>query len=100
LSLGAFCGLIAAVHWTIAAACALLIAFVGTRITRPFRSRIPAQYSPLRKLVPFAVTSDAIAWTRDQVASLVKKLVIAQLGLREGQYREDAHFVQDFGMDQ
>lgn len=100
LSLGAFCGLITVIPWAIAAACALLVAFIGTRITRLFRSRIPARYSRLRELVPFVVTSDAIAWTRDQVASLVRKLVIEQLGLREGQYREDAHFVKDFGMDQ
>jgi len=98
LSLGAFCGLITYVHWAIAAACALLVAFVATRITRQLRSRIPARYSQLRKLVPFAVTSDAITWTRDQVASLVEKLVIEQLGLREGQYRENAHFIKDFGM--
>jgi hypothetical protein len=56
------------------------------------------RFSKIRALVPFAVTSDAIAWTRDQVASLVKKLVIEQLGLREEQYREDAHFVKDLGM--
>jgi hypothetical protein len=33
------------------------------------------------------------------VAALVKKLVIEQLGLHEGQYGEDGHFVEDFGMD-
>lgn len=98
LSLGALCGLTAAVHWTAGAACALLIAFVGSRLTRPFRSRIPARYAHLRNLVPFAVTSNAIAWTRDQVASQVRKLVIEQLGLREKEYREDAHFVKDLGM--
>src|SRR5688572_12178946 len=72
LSLGAFFGLIAAAHWAIAVACALMVAVAGSRITRPLRSRIPARYSQVRKLVPFAVTSDGIAWTRDQVASLVQ----------------------------
>ena len=98
LSLGTFCALIALFHWAVAAAGAVLVAFVAARLTRPSRSRIPARYSRLRELVPFAVTSDAISWTRDQVASLVRKLVIEQLGLREGQYREDAHFVKDLGM--
>jgi acyl carrier protein len=98
LSLGTFCGLFAQFHWAIAAACSALVAYIAARGTRPFRSRIPARYSRLRELVPFAVTSDVISWTRDQVASLVKKLVIEQLALREGQYREDAHFVRDLGM--
>jgi acyl carrier protein len=98
LSLGTFGALSAPFGRVAAAAGAVLVAYLAARLTRPFRSRIPARCSRLRELVPFAVTSDAISWTRDQVASLVRKLVIEQLGLREEQYREDAHFVKDFGM--
>jgi acyl carrier protein len=100
LTIGTFCALLAAFHWVVAAVGALVVGFAATRSTRPFRLCIPARFSRVRSLVPFAVTSDAIAWTRDQVASLVQKLVIEQLGLREGQYREDAHFVKDLGMGQ
>jgi acyl carrier protein len=99
LSLGTFCALMARFHWAAAVAGTVLVACVAARLTRPFRSRIPARYSRLRELVPFAVTSDAISWTRDQVAALVRKLVIEQLGLREGQYREDAEFMKDLGMN-
>jgi hypothetical protein len=99
LALGTFCGLSTLVHWGGAAACAIVIAGMASRLTRPLRSRIPPRYSQLRQLVPFAVTSDAILWTRDQVASLVRQLVIEQLGLREGVYREDAYFVKDLGME-
>lgn len=98
LSLGTFCALIAYFHWVIAVGCTVFVAHVSNRLTRPFRSCIPPRYSRLRDLVPFAVTSDAIFWTRDQVATLIRKLVIEQLGLREGQYREDAHFVKDLGL--
>ena len=98
LSLGVFCALLAVFPWYVAGACTGFVAFVGVRLTQPFRSCIPARFSKVQALVPFAVTSDAIAWTRDQVASLVKRLVIEQLGLREEQYREDAHFVKDLGM--
>jgi acyl carrier protein len=100
LSLGAFCAFFAVFPWYVAAFCTGFLAFFADWITRPLRSRIPARFSRIRELVPFAVTSDVIAWTRDQVASLVKKLVIEQLGLREGQYREDAHFIKDLGLDQ
>jgi len=98
LSLGTFCALIAFIHWAVAVGCTMLVAFVAARLTLPFRTRIPVRYSRLRELVPFAVTSDAIAWTRDQVASLVKKLVIEHLGLRDGQYSEEANFVKDLGL--
>ena len=100
LSLGTFCALIAISHWAFAASCTMLVAYISAQLTRPFCSFIPARYSQLRELVPFAVTSNAISWTRDQVATLVRKLVIEQLHLREGEYREDAQFVKDLGMDQ
>jgi acyl carrier protein len=98
LSLGGFCALLAVVPWYFAAACTGLVAWVAIRMTQSLRSRIPTRFSTIRTLVPFVVTSDAIAWTRDQVASLVKRTVVEQLGLREEHYREDAHFVKDLGM--
>lgn len=96
--LAAFCAMFAATHWMVAVAGTALLAYCSVRLTRPFRSRIPAKFSRLRALVPFAVTSDAIFWTRDQVATSVKEMVIEVLSLREGQYRENAHFVKDLGM--
>jgi acyl carrier protein len=98
LTLAVFSASLRAFPWYVAAACAGFVAFVADRLTEPLRSCIPRRFSTVRALVPFAVTSDAVSWTRDQVASLVKRLVIDQLGLREDQYREDAHFVKDLGM--
>jgi acyl carrier protein len=98
LSMGMFCASLAVFPWYVAGACTGFFAFFAARLTQPFRSCIPVRFSKVQALVPFAVTSAAIAWTRDQVASLVKRLVIEQLGLREEQYREEAHFVKDLGM--
>ena len=78
---------------------ALLIGCVGVRFTRRFENQIPRTYSKVRELVPFAVTSGKVSWSRAEVATLVKKLVMEQLGVSEEQYREDAHFIEDFGMD-
>ena len=63
-----------------------------------FRYRIPRRFARIRNLVPYATTSEAVAWSRDQVAALVKKLVVEMLGLREADYREDLHFIDDLGM--
>jgi acyl carrier protein len=98
LYLVTLCGLFSVLPWYAATSCTGFLAFITIRLTRPLRSRIPSRFLRIRELVPFAVTSEIIAWTRDQVASLVRKLVIEQLGLRDGQYREDAHFIKDLGM--
>jgi acyl carrier protein len=83
---------------TLAALGAVLVGSAAIRITEPLRSRIPPRCSPIRKLVPFAATSDAVVWTREGVVARVRELVISHLGLREEQYREDAHLVKDLGM--
>jgi hypothetical protein len=63
LSLGTFCALITRLHWTVALGCAALVGYGAFRLTRPFRSRIPAGYSRLRNLVPFAIR--ARKWDRE-----------------------------------
>ncbi|HBA85375.1 MAG TPA: hypothetical protein DCZ95_14910 [Verrucomicrobia bacterium] len=67
--------------------------------TQRFKTRIPSNYQRLRDLIPFAVTSDQVRWTRDQVSALVKQVVLEQLEIPEAKYQEDAHFVNDFGLD-
>jgi hypothetical protein len=99
LPVATFGALMTVTHYAMATACTVLAGWVATRITRPFRSRIPSRFSQLRNLVPYAVTSEAMVWTRDQVACLVRKLVVDQLCLEEERYREDAHFIKDLGLE-
>jgi len=47
---------------------------------------------------PLGKSGDRI-WTRPEVASDVKMIVIEQLGLKEKQYWEEARFIEDFGID-
>lgn len=82
----------------IAWAGAILAGGVGILMTSRFENRIPPAYSRLRDLVPFAITSSEISWSPDDVARQVKEIVMDQLGVSEEVYREDAHFVHDFGM--
>ena len=77
----------------------LLFEGVAFGLTRRFVAYIPASYRTLRDLVPAVLSSDHIAWTREQVAARVKQVVLEQLGLKESEYREDAEFVRDFGVD-
>jgi hypothetical protein len=77
---------------------ALLAGCAGMLLTRRFKNRISPAYSRVRDLVPFAITSSEITWSPDDVARQVKQIVMDELGVSEEVYREDAHFVHDFGM--
>jgi acyl carrier protein len=78
---------------------AALVGVAGMLFTSRFANRIPRTHSTVRDLVPFTVTSMEISWSPNDVAWQVKKLVMEQLGVSEKDYREDAHFIHDFGMD-
>jgi acyl carrier protein len=67
--------------------------------SRPRLNRIGAhrRLRRVRDLVPFAETSSQVRWTRAVVARKVKTTVVEQLGLRESEYWEDAHFIRDLG---
>lgn len=77
---------------------AILAGGAGILMTSRFENRIPAAYSRVRDLVPFAITSSEITWSPDDVARQVKEIVMDELGVSEEMYWEDAHFVHDFGM--
>jgi acyl carrier protein len=91
-----FCVGAALVHWSVAAIATVLFAGTAERATRPFRHCLPC--SKVRDLVPYAMTSDFLSWKRSDVARAVRRIVVEQLGLRDGQYREDARFIEDLGM--
>jgi hypothetical protein len=99
ISLLTFAAICFASHWLFGLCGAGVVASVSAKSTLSFRSHIPAKYSRVRDLIPFAVTSEAITWNREQIAALVQQLVIEQLGLKPDDYREDAHFVRDLGLD-
>ena len=79
---------------------ASLFGIVVALLTRPFRVHIPNRFKSIRDVIPYAMTSDRIAgWTREDVAGVVKRLTMDQLGLQESEYTEDSRFAEDFRMD-
>lgn len=88
LVLGVLIGLIPAIGFAILAA----------RMTCRFRVCIPTRCRRLRDLAPYAITSDHVAWTREQISATVKRVVMYEFDLRESQYHEDIHFVEDLRM--
>jgi acyl carrier protein len=88
----------AALAAILGAVLALATNILSIRLTNRFKVRIPHRIKTLRDIVPYAITSDQIKWTREQVSDVVKKIILEQLGIPETQYREDAHFVKDIGL--
>lgn len=68
-------------------------------LTRPLRTHVPSHLKCIRDLVPYALTSDELKWTRGQVSQLVRQIVIKQLGVPEAKYHEDLHFFRDLRID-
>lgn len=99
LTLATFALLWSTWHWCPALCSAGIVARICAANTRHLRSHIPDKYAEVRDLVPFAATSEFITWSRCQIAALVRQLVIEQLDLKPHDYREDAHFVRDLGLD-
>lgn len=74
-----------------------LFIIVARILMRPYRLYIPAYLTSIRDVIPHAITSDRMTgWTREEVAAVVKRLTMEQLGLRESDYTEDSRFVEDF----
>jgi acyl carrier protein len=77
----------------------LLFVITALRLTRSFRVHIPSCFKSIRDLIPYVVTSDHIKWTREQVAILVRQVVMDQLGIKASEYTEDSRFIEDFHVD-
>jgi acyl carrier protein len=78
----------------------LLYGVIAALLTRPYCVFIPADIRSIRDVIPYAMTSNHMpAWTREDVAMVVKRIVMDQLGLDESSYTEDSRFVEDFNMD-
>jgi acyl carrier protein len=79
-------------------------AFLGLAATKPFRTEFPIGLASVGDLAVWVRRHKADlanrsqkAWTRDQIASRVREIVIAKLRCEQN-YREDASFIEDLGL--
>ncbi len=77
----------------------LLYIIAADWLTRSFEVCIPSCYQSIRDLIPYALTSGRLKWTREGVSIFVKQIVMEQLGLDESDYTEDSRFIEDFNLD-
>lgn len=78
---------------------AAVAGIVATRLTRHLADHLPAGHETVRSLVSYVPAPVGSNWTRADVASRIREIVIEQLDLNPTDYREDADFIRDLGMD-
>ena len=81
-----------------------LTGYAGAIATRRLRTEFPKGICTVRDLSRWIMTHkkdlavpETTAWTREQVATRVREIVVDTLGC-EATYREDAFFVKDLGL--
>jgi hypothetical protein len=83
----------------VGAGLAMALGIVALLLTRPYCTCIPSDILSVRDLIPYGIMSAHMSgWTREEVAVVVKRLTMDQLGLRESDYSEDSRFVEDFNI--
>lgn len=107
LSTAASLAVTAACLFSLLDGCGLLLGFflgcvflhvVVVKLTVPLRTCIPRHIGSVRDLIPYALTSNEVKWTREGVSIVLKKAVMDVFALPEAKYFEDADFVHDLGM--
>lgn len=78
---------------------AAVFAHIAAKLTHPWKVRIPPRFKSVRDMIPYAITSDRVKWTREQVSILVKQTVMENLRIKESEYTEDSRFVEDLGLN-
>ena len=72
---------------------------LAVRLTRRWQNLIPSKYQTVRDLVPLMDATEGIEWNREQVAEKIKRILIEDFGVEEKDYREQAKFSTDLGID-
>ena len=76
-----------------------LFCAIAYRLTARFEVYISARFQSVRDIVPYAISSERIAWTREGVSTAIKEIAVEQMGLDQRDYTEDSRFVEDFGVN-
>lgn len=83
----------------------VLFGWLGFRMTRGFCNEFRPSLATVAELSRWIVANGSQVveappgqWSREQVAEIVREIIIDQLGC-EKDYREDANFVKDLGLD-
>ena len=76
---------------------AILVGYLGAKLTTGWRTRFPSACSQVKDLIPFVKTLDCSVWSRDEVLEKVRTIAVANLGVKPEQVQLESHWVNDLG---
>ncbi len=83
---------------------AVVVGYGGAVVTRPLKRRFRRRYESAGDLAkylcmysPQSFKGEKKGWTREQVASVVREVIIDQVGAKD--FSEDSHFIDDIRLD-
>lgn len=91
-----------ALDWTVAATAFAAVGYAGRHATRHLRHDLPDEVATVAELSRYLASvsppeEDPEAWTRERVALTVRRVTLGFVAPED--YREDASFVRDMGID-
>lgn len=76
----------------------LIIWFVGWLLT-PLKTKFPAEYSTVRKLIPILSATNCRIWTKEEVFEKIKEITAEITGIAPSLITMESHWVNDLGVD-
>ena len=77
---------------------ALLVLFLGDRVTTRFKTNFPPSVTRVRDLVQMVRTLDCRVWTRDEVFEKVRDIAASTLGIKPEQVKLESRWADDLGV--
>ncbi|MGA2544862.1 MAG: hypothetical protein ABSG78_25205 [Verrucomicrobiota bacterium] len=92
-------------NWVIGVVAGFCVLRIGFLVTKQMATTFPPRLRTVEGLTRWLVANNPKLvegppgqWSREQVAEKVREIVIDQFGLKIENYREEARFIEDFGM--
>ena len=77
---------------------ALFVAYLGDKMTSPWKTQFPSAYARVKDLIPFVKTLDSRVWSKDEVFAKVRQISVEILGVKPEQVKLESHWVDDLGV--
>jgi len=77
---------------------AIGIALLGDRLTIPFKTEFPLEFSQVKDLICLVETLDSRTWSKDEVFAKIREISVEILGVKPEQVTLGANWVKDLGV--
>jgi acyl carrier protein len=77
---------------------ALFAAYLGDKMTTPWKTQFPSAFSRVKDLIPFVKTLDCRVWSKDEVFDKVRVISVGILGVKPEQVKLETFWVKDLGV--